>query len=427
MGGEQILDLVNYSKTYHLESKDFSSGEVNKHLQVIQNAESELANKKALKIEEALKGSTIRGQKVNFADTVKIDEAIEFTNKALESQNQKLREERIAELQDLLDVDASEFSAEEIDALLKGEKPITKDNEKIVRATINKAFDIYSSIIKEVIRTGEDSFTGDPIDFTKTQKDLVKKFMDMDLNLLEPKEALAAVDALQNFLVNKSTAKMDAVVSDYQGIKAVNELVKKGLKSRQLTKLGSKMLGRQLADKVTSLPVLFEKMFPGLKRSGEVMDNLGLTKLFNKRSESLSEGNKIVDNFVNKFYKKKANGEDYNTQYNITERGLASHMIRSLIGSEEQIQKEFNDRKTLIEESIDVLSRGNDKEKKLSETYQKAYDKILKDSKNSDDVLNKTDANNKEGINFWIEEYSKKYDQSADVSENIYNTKLDRD
>jgi hypothetical protein len=384
-------------------------------------------NDMASKIEEALKGSTIRGQKVNFANTVEINEAIDFTNKAIESQNKKLREERIAELQDLLGVDAKDFSAEEIDALLKGEKPISKDNEKIVRASINKAFKIYSSIVKDTMWIGKDSFTGEKINLTKNQKDLVGRFMDMDLNLLDPKEALSAVDALQNFLVNKSTAKMDAVVNEYQGIKNIKELTNKGLKSRELTKLGSKILGRQLADKVTSLPVMFEKMFPGLSRSGEVMDKIGLTNLFNKRSEGLTEGNNIVDNFVEKFYNKKANGEDYNTAYNITERALAAHAIRSLIGTEEQIQKEFNDRKSLIEQSITELSKGNDKEKKLSELYKKAYDKILKDSNNADEVLSKTDSNNKEGVNFWIEEYAKKYDQSADVSENIYNTKLDRD
>ena len=381
----------------------------------------------ASKIKVALEGSKIRGQKVNFADTVNIDEAIDFTKKAIESQTEKLREERIAELQDLLGVDASKFSAEEIDALLKGEKQFKDNDEKIVRATINKAFDVYSAVVKEVITTGKDTFTDEPIEFTKTQKKLVKKFMDMDLGLLEKKDALSAVDALQNFLVNKSTAKMEAVVNEYKGIKNIKELSGKGIKSRQLTKYGSKAFGRQLADKVTSLPVVFEKMFPGLSRSGEVMDKIGLTDLFNKRSATLTEGNNIVDDFVNKFYKKKANGEDYNTQYNITERALAAHAIRSLIGTKEQIQKEFEDRKSLIDQSITELSKGNDKEKSLSELYKKAYDKILKDSNNADEVLAKTNSNNKEGVDFWIEEYSKKYDRAADVSENIYNTKLDRD
>ena len=383
----------------------------------------------ASKIKVALQGSKIRGQKVNFADTVNIDEDIDFTNKAIKSQTEKLREERIAELQDLLGVDASEFSAEEIDLLLKGEKEFKDEDldEKIVRATINKAFNVYSTVIKEVIKTGKDAFTDEPIEFTKTQKQLVKKFMDMDLGLLEKKDALAAVDALQNFLVNKSTAKMDAVVNEYQGIKGIKELANEGVKSRELTKFNSKILGRQLADKVTSLPVVFEKMFPGLSRSGKVMDKIGLTELFNKRSASLSEGNNIVDDFVKKLYKKEANGEDYNTEYNITERALAAHAIRSLIGTEEQIQKEFNDRKSLIDQSITELSKGNDKEKKLSELYKKAYNKILKDSNNADEVLAKTDNNNVEGINFWIDEYAKKYDRAADVSENIYNTKLDRD
>jgi hypothetical protein len=372
-------------------------------------------NKTAIEIEKAIKGSNKR----KFEKTVVIDEVNKYIDEVLDNQYKKLKEEINAESSSIIDEDIRDD--------VENNKEIEKEKEKELRVKIKNQFDIYVNQIKEAIRTGENPLTGEEVSYTEKDKKTIQRFMDMDLSLLKTEDAIFASDALQNFLANKSTAKMDSVLFSYEGVKNIKELEGKGIKSRELTKFNSKALGRQLADKVTSLPVMFEKMFPGLSRSGEVMDKIGMTKLFNKRSESLTEGNNIVDDFVKKLYKKKANGEDYNTEYNITERALAAHAIRSLIGTKEQIQQEFNDRKSLIDQSIERLSKGNDKQKHQAELYKKAYDKILKDSNTADEVLAKTDKNNKEGVDFWIEEYAKKYDQSADVSENIYNTKLERD
>lgn len=384
-------------------------------------------NDMASKIKEAIKGSTIRGQKINWADTVNIQEAIDFTQKTIEIQDAKLRDERIAELESLMGVDASDFTDAEIKTLLEKNKNFTGDDDKIVRAMAKKAFDIYSSVIKEVIRTGEDAFTGEKVDYDKTQKGLIQKFMNMDLEMLSTKATVEARDALLNFLVNKSTARMGLVIEEYEGVKGTKELVDSKIKSRPLSKYGFKLLGRVLGDEVTSLPILFEKMFPGFTRSSNVMNKIGLSNVIQKNDQAVSEANKVVDNYIEKFFNKKANEEDFNTTYNNVERDLAAYMIRSIAGTEEQIQKEFDDRHKVIEGSIEELKNGNEEEKKEAELYQKAYDKILKDSKNAQDVLNKTDKTNVEAINFYIKEFGDRYQQIADVSENVYNTKLEKD
>jgi len=212
-------------------------------------------NEMASKVSEAINGSKIRGKETKFADTVNIDDVIEFTNKAIENQDKKLRQEKIEEIRDLLDLDSSSFTPEEIDALfssftpeqiddlLKENKSITKDDEKIIRASVNKAFDTYSTMIKETIETGEDPFSGEEVEFSEKQKELIKRFMDMDLNNLSPKEALLSVDALHNFLVNKSTAKMESVLADYEGRTNIKELVKDKFKATKLQKLFSENLG----------------------------------------------------------------------------------------------------------------------------------------------------------------------------------------
>mgnify|MGYP000343703504 FL=1 len=67
-------------------------------------------------------GSTKRLEKINWQGTVKIEDVVKYINETIKAQELKLRDEKIAELQDLLGVDASKFSAEEIDALLKTDK-----------------------------------------------------------------------------------------------------------------------------------------------------------------------------------------------------------------------------------------------------------------------------------------------------------------
>ena len=384
-------------------------------------------NEMAAKIREAIKGSTIRGEKVTFADTVNIENASDYIAKTMEAQDEKIREQKAEEIQELMGIDASELSYDDMMELLDSKEPITKYNESIIRDTIQKMFDIYSGIINETINTGKDQFNDEDVEFTKNQKSLVKRFMDMDLSLLKPKEALQAVDALANFLQNHSTAKMETVISEYTGNLNAKKLVDKGIVAQPLKKYWSEKFGRFLGEQTTNLNILFEKMFKGFNRGGEVEDLSGVTKLKNNKSIAEREANNIVEKYVNQFYKKTANGEAYNNEYNSVERGLAAFMMRNVIGTAKEMQKEFDRRKGLIEESIKVLSQGNEQEQKKSELYQKVYDKLLKDSESIQDVKDKTDETNLEGIEFWNKEWADKYEQLSDVSENVYNKVLDKD
>lgn len=384
-------------------------------------------NDMASKIKESIKGSTIRGQKVSFAETVNIDNATEYINKTLNAQLEAMKAEKAAEIQSLMGIDVSDFSYEDMMMLLESDKPITKYNEGIIRDTINKAFSVFSSIIKESISTGKDPFTGEDVKFTESQKDVVKRFMAMDLNILKPKEALQAVDALANFLQNQSTAKMEAVVSKYTGIANAAEVNEKEIVASPLKKYWSKTIGRILGEQTTNLNVLFERMFKGFNKGGFVMDKMGLTKLINKKSFAQKQANNIVDTYVEKFYKLKANGEAFNSAYNNIERGMAAFMMRNVIGTEQEMKAEFSRRKNLMEESISALEKGNEKERERAKLYQQAYDNILKDSENIDDIKKKTDKVNLDGIDFWMNEWANKFEQLSDVSENVYNKILDKD
>jgi hypothetical protein len=384
-------------------------------------------NEMALKIKESLTGSKAVKGNVKFADIVNIEKATEYIENAIDAQNKKLFEYKVQEVQDAMGVDASELSYEQLKEMLEKDKPLTDDEEKIVRSAAMKMFDINSTIIKSIMETGKDPFTGEDIKFSESQSKLVERFMDMDLKELTPKEALQAVDALTNFIQNKSTAKMEAVVSEYTGRKNMKSEFDKGVTTTPLKRFFSKNIAKILLEQVASLPALFEAKFKGVDAAGRFYDALGLTELGRKKNTAKKQSDNIIKDYVKKFGKLKANGKAFNTDYNNVERGLGAFMMRNVIGTEAQVQKEFSRRKGLAKESIEVLKNGNEQEQAKAKVYQEVYDKILKDSKNAEEVKSKIDKNNLNAIDFWVNEWSNKYDELADVSLNVYNKVLDKD
>jgi hypothetical protein len=393
-------------------------------------------NRIARLIDESIKGSSIRGKDVRFASIVQEGTVIPYINKTLETQREKLYEERLKEVSDILGVDADGLSYEDLLTLLSEPKTKGKDNEKVVRDAINKAFEIYSSIINSSIETGVDPISGEKVSYTDSQKKLISQFMNMDLGLLSPKQALEAVDGLLNFIQNNSTAKMEAILKGYTGVKNAAELVKKGVKSSPLRKYFSQGLGRFFGEQTTNLGLLFERLFKGFEAGGVVQDAMGLTDLINGKSKAQIESNRIINDYVNEFYKKKANGEAFNTELNNVERGMAAWMMRNIIGTEAEMKAEFQRRKDLILKvdkdgnrtgSIAELENGNDKEQAKAKVYQEVYDNILDGAETIDEVMSKVDAVNLEAVKFWQDQWQNKYDELADVSLNVYNKVLEKD
>jgi hypothetical protein len=393
-------------------------------------------NEMARMIKESVEGSSIRGKDVKFANIVQEGQVIPYINKTLETQRKKLYEEKLQEVRDIIGIDAEGLSYEDLLTLLSGPKTKGKDNEKVVRDAINKAFEIYSSIINSSIKTGVDPISGEKVSYTDSQKKLISQFMDMELGLLSPKQALEAVDGLLNFIQNNSTAKMEAILKGYTGVKNAAELVRKGVKASPLRKYFSKGLGRFFGEQTTNLGLLFERLFKGFEAGGVVQDAMGLTDLINGKSQAQIESNRITNDYVSEFYKKKANGEAFNTELNNVERGMAAWMMRNVIGTEAEIKAEFQRRKDLILKvdkdgnrtgSIAELESGNEKEQAKAKVYQEVYDKILDGAKTIDDVMSKVDAVNLDAVKFWQDQWQNKYDELADVSLNVYNKSLEKD
>ena len=118
-------------------------------------------NRLAKMIEESVAGSSVRGKDVKFANIVQEGDVIPYINKTLDAQKKTLFEEKLkevqdilSEIQDILGIDAKDLSYEDLLAILSAAdtKSKGKDNDKLVRDAINKAFDVYSSVIKSIIK-----------------------------------------------------------------------------------------------------------------------------------------------------------------------------------------------------------------------------------------------------------------------------------
>ena len=383
----------------------------------------------AADVKEAIKGSTKRLEKINWAGTVKIEDVSKYIKETIEAQELKLREEKIAELQDLMGVDTKDFSAAEIDKLLRTDKKMTKDNSAIAKATIEKGFDTYSTMIKETIETGKDPFTGEDVSYKPKDVEVVKQFMDMDLGRLTDKQALSAADALHNFLVNRSTANMENVLRQYKGALNAKEFLTTGGKkgtgrvAKELRKYFSKNVGNFLTRKGTPMGGVFTKLFKGVEAGSEFSRLSGFSEIQRGKNYALTAVKNISNDYIKKFFNKKSNGEKFNTAYNEAERGIVADLRRSTPGNEAE---EFKRRVDILDQSIKELEKGSPEEVKKAELYQRVYDKVVEGSKDLSDVESKTDKLNLEAIEFWQNQHEIYFDDLANYMLNVHNTILEK-
>ena len=378
-------------------------------------------------VKESIKGSTVRGTDPVFARIANEEQVNEYISDTIDSQDQQLLDAKIEEAQDLLGFDATGMTYDEILELLEPNKTIAKDVENIIRAGINKAFDIYKTIINDILSTGVDSFTGDPVNYSDNQKRVISEFININPGDLKIKNALEAVDALVNFITNGSIAKMESVVERYNGEQNMIRANRNGVRASSLRKYGSKLLGQLLVEQTASLNILFERMFGGFTRGGFMEKMMGITDIKNGVSKAKSEADAVVKKYVEMFYDKKANGQDFNTAYNNIERGMIAFLVKGIYGTQKETKAEFDRRKNLATESINQLEKGNDQEKEKAKIYQQVFDKIAQNSSTAQDVINAADRTNLSAVDFWIDGWADRYYTLSDVALGIYNKVLGRD
>jgi hypothetical protein len=394
--------------------------------ELVDDIDAYLAN--AERIRAGLEATKKKGTDVTVGGGVKIDEANTYITEQLKKQKEYEKQLDAQYFYDTTGVDPSDLSYDEMRQILDSPKEDSDkqqrylDNkQKLIRDSIKKFFSYHAGIIKKMIDTGSDVFTGNSINIDANKKAILRDFMEMDLDAMTIKDAMRALDAMNNFIVNGNVGGMEAAINKNKGYSNANKIKKEGIKAQKIKLLFSGGLGRKRIAYLGNLPSLFELQFRGVNAAIKVMDAMGLSDFMNGANKAVKKRHVVVEEYVKKFNKKKPNGMSFNSAENIYERAMYATLRRTPSADAKEIQAEFDRNKENIKKSIENLRKGDDKEKRMAELYQKVYDRILKDSKNIADVEGGVDATNIDAVNYITDTWASVRGAAQSLSENLYN------
>lgn len=294
-----------------------------------------------------------------------------------------------------------------------------KKKEVIIDKAVKNAFKNTKINIKEAIEAGD-------IKLSKSQKILIKNFLNMDLSLMTTKQKMEALDSIVNFELNQSTGGMEAAVRKQVGAVKLTRVKNKGVKSADNKSLFG--LGKFWNKQISTLPNIFELTFKSQQKARMVMEALGLDGIINGSAKAQNESARVEKDYANTFAKKKMKDGIYFDESNDIERGILADVRRVTPGTESEQQKEFDDSKNLIKETYERLISSGDKLKvSKGEVIKAQYDNLLKDSNSISDVESKADPVNLDGVKYVTEIWAEKYNDLADTSLNVYNKNLGKD
>lgn len=378
-----------------------------------------------------LKPSRARGLEVEFNQAFDKDNINAYTEATKAQIDASVKESKLAEYQDLVDagVISPDMHFDEMEQIIaaieeKGKADDIGDKERYIRAYINKRFNTLSALAKSLgFPTQFGEFKNTP---TESDKQRISDLLKVGIADMKIEDAYRAIEALQNFVTNGESSGLDAVLHSYYGYKNAEFLAKQGFKARAIKFMFSEKAGRAMFENFTTLPVFYDALF-GYDRAARFKDAMGLTGISNGRDKAVKMTQNIESEFVKQFGKSNPNGKEFSSQENVFERGMYAFVKRNLGLGESQNQKRFEERKTLIEQSIDRLLKGEESDIELGNLYKAVYDKILEGSNNIEQVNAKVDAKNIEAVDWWTGKWNEHYPSLREVSLNVYNQELSAD
>lgn len=370
----------------------------------------------------------VRETEVPLRQATDIYEINDYATAQIERQEANKRAELLALNKYLVDagIITNDMTAKEIQEMIDiiaAEEYEVEDADKKLNFLKNR-FDFMSGIIEEMIVNNRDVFTDEPLYITQNEKQLMGEVLKFDIDKLSVKQAAQVLEAMDNFINNGITSGLEAVVKGYIGNENANKLAASGLKSRPLKMYWNKAVGRFFGEQFVSLPLLIERMFPGMKKGLNFMSEMGLTDVIRGTSKADREHKMIVKDYTSQeFYK----GKGFMKAENVYERGMIAFLSRNLAGTKTEMRNEFLRRIKMVEESINALMTGSETERKMGEAYQKVYDKLKVDSQDLDVIKANAEQMNIDAVNWMTQQWAEKYSELSDISLSVYNAILGSD
>lgn len=362
---------------------------------------------------------------------VNIEAIGKYANEEIAKQEENRKRELMSEYKYLVDSGAitEDLSVKEMKEIISiltdptAEFDPQADKKKLSFLKIRLAS--MEAVFKYMTANNINPFTGEDIVINPKDADLIKRVLKMDLNEMSVKDAAKVVEAMDNFLMNDITSGLEAAVRSYEGAQNAKQLVDQGKKARTLKSYFNKTVGRIFGEQFISLPLLFEKMFPGIKNAANIMQKIGLVDVINGSNKAIRQQHDLMTEWSKQdFYKEKG----FMEAKNVYERGMLAFLKRNLIGTKTEIRDEFKRRADIIKQSIELLrEKGTDKEREMADLYQETYDKLGVAELDLDVIEARASKMNKDAVAWMINEWGKIYGELADVSLSVYNTILGSD
>ena len=378
-------------------------------------------NEIADSIKNAMAPSVVRGEQVKFKQPANIADVNEYTMDEISRQEEIKKDQLLAEYDYLKDAGliSKDMTLNEIRKIIEDMKSTDTDVNDDVKDFVERRLDMMLGIVESIIRTGVNPITGEAIEVSDKNKDILKAIMKMDLKELDTRSLIYLSESVDNFLNNGITSGLESNVQSYVGAMKVKALVNAGVKSVGIKTKASKIASTE----ILSIPLLFEKLFRGTTIGTRIMSDMGLLDMVNGKNKAELIYNKILESYTKQdFY-----GKDFMTQQNIIERGMLAYLMRNVNGDKAQVKAELNRRIDAISESIEQLKEGNSDEQKLAEMYENAFSKLKVNSRDIDIIRANSSKSNREAVDWWVDQWKQHYTDLYDVSLSVYNTMLSSD
>jgi hypothetical protein len=327
--------------------------------------------------------------------------------------------------------------------------PNSADSTKsdIVREYTKEAFAGFAKSAKELLEEGE--YDEQDIDFQ-----MINDFINMDIEALPLDKQLAAVESLENFVVNGVTSRMGAILQGYTGVTNSAKNAEAGMKARPLSYgligrlaylrkitnkglIGSVLGGVSLiGDLYNNVEAIYiskaEGLIAGLFRSTDTAIKFLKDSGFSRIVRGFVQGKKIANEFAkkyaDKFEKSKPNGKAFNDASNVFERGIFADLSRNIKnGTTDQIKTEFDRRMKQLRLTIDELRKTGKKELiEKADLYDSVYQKV-KNAKNIEEVSMNIDPINQAAVKEFQDMWRKYYSEFKKMAADYYNIILDED
>lgn len=392
---------------------------------------------KANEVLNGVRSSRIKGKEVDFSEAFKDSDILDYVKNQSEKIEESKRQSKLEDYNELVEdgTISKDMTLEQINDIVKlieekkdSDVPDIENKKSEIKSYIKKRFESLSGAVDSILKDTDFSYN-----ISSADKKRLNDIMDLGIDDLPIKDSYVVIEALGNFAANGKMSNLDSAIAVGEAYRGGRILESKGIKSLTIKGIFGKGIARTFAADMTSLPVLFDKAF-GTNKSLEVQKAMGMSSLMRNKAmaEKIYEeaSKEYTDKFVGKYggllkSKTNPNGLRFDAKENIYERGMLAFMRRNRGGDEAAIAKEFNRRKTLLQETIQALRDiGGDVYANMADLYQTIFDKLVKDSNNALDVESKADATNLEAVNWWNNQWGSHYEKMKDVNLNIYNQDL---